>query len=149
MRVRGGLEGDGMADVEAQLDEAVKSVRQGALPWSVCDKPLDVLKERVRPLFEQHQETWERDKAKVLRMCRYIGNMAAILAEFRNPAVEDPATGRNIPDECVYLAAWAVRIACPDEGEIVIRGIRCSILGIPEGKLYEDVKKAFQAIGAS
>jgi hypothetical protein len=138
-----------MADVEAQLNEAVKSVRQGALPWSICDKPLDMLKDRVRPLFEQHQETWERDRAKVLRMCRYIGNMAALLAEFCNPSVEDPAIGRNIPDECVGLAGWAVRIACPDDGDIVIRGIRCSVLSVPEGKLYGDVKNALKAIGGS
>ena len=116
--------------VEQALDQAIEAMNDGARPWSLGPAAADRIRDAYRPDFE-HQirrpRAWERESVKVLRLARWAGAVAALLAETEAGPETSPG---SIPPDHALVGTLAVRHACPipaaRDGVSFVAGRWCS-----------------------
>lgn len=99
--------------IEAQLDQVVARIRQGAKPWKIRDQDIAALKKHYRPSFSLNASSWTKVRGKILRLSSYEGALAAVFAEALYGKLATPA--RPMPKGCLFLAAFLVQLGCPPE----------------------------------
>lgn len=99
--------------IEAQLDQVVARIRQGAKPWKIRDQDIAALKKHYRPSFSLNASSWTKVRGKILRLSSYEGALAAVFAEALYGKLATPA--RPMPNGCLFLAAFLVQLGCPPE----------------------------------
>jgi hypothetical protein len=99
--------------VNEALDQAVAAMNDGARPWTLGAAAARRIHDAYRIDFE-HQlrrpHAWERESAKVLRLARWSGAVAALLAETDAGPEGHPG---EIPADIALVATLAAQHACP------------------------------------
>jgi hypothetical protein len=99
--------------VDEALDQAVAAMGEGARPWTMGPAAAQRIREAYRPDFEiqfRRPIAWERESGKVLRLARWAGAVAALLAETEaGPGVEPG----DVPPDHAFVGTLAARHACP------------------------------------
>ena len=70
--------------VDDALDQTVAAMNEGARPWTLGPAAAQRIRDAYRPDFEiqfRRPLAWERESGKVLRLARWAGAVAALLAE--------------------------------------------------------------------
>ena len=99
--------------VDEALDQAVAAMDEGARPWRMGEAAAQRIRDAYRPDFEmqfRRPKAWERESPKVLRLARWAGAVAALLAE--TEAGPGGAPG-EVPPDHAFVGSLAVRHACP------------------------------------
>jgi hypothetical protein len=116
--------------VDDALDQAVAAMGEGARPWSMGPAAARRVRDAYRPDFEiqfRRPGAWERESGKVLRLARWAGAVAALLAETEaGPGVEPG----DVPPDHAFVGTLAARHACPipasRRGGAVVAGRWCN-----------------------
>jgi hypothetical protein len=100
-------------NVEDALDQVVAAMNDGARPWTLGPVAAQRIHDAYRTDFE-HQlrrpRAWERESGKVLRLARWAGAVAAILAETEAGPEGQPG---EIPADHALVGTLAAQHACP------------------------------------
>ena len=99
--------------VDEALDQAVAAMNDGASPWNLGPAAAERIREAYRPDFEiqfRRPGAWERESVKVLRLARWAGAVAALLAETEAGPGDQPG---EVPADHAFVGSLAVRHACP------------------------------------
>lgn len=137
-------------EVEAQLDEVMDTIRFGAQPWQCDEGSLDALREHYRPGFEAQKENWRRVRPKIIRLAKYQGALAALLAEVCHGRLSPPPY--PVPRSCMWLASFLVQLGCPphvrslsagSDDKVWILGPHCPLIGHEnlDGELVQQMQK--------
>jgi hypothetical protein len=115
--------------VEDALDQAVAAMDEGARPWTMGPAAAQRIRDAYRPDFEiqfRRPLAWERESAKVLRLARWAGAVAALLAETEVGPGTEPG---EVPADHAFVGTLAARHACPipapPRGAAVVAGRWC------------------------
>jgi len=115
--------------VEQALMEMIEAMDDGARPWRLGPSAADRIRSAYRPDFEaqlRRTAAWQRDSPKVLRLCRWAGAIAALLAETEAGPEATPA---EVSGDQALVGTLAVRLACPvpaaPPGGAVVAGRWC------------------------
>ncbi len=99
--------------VDEALEQAVAAMGEGARPWTMGPAAAQRIRDAYRPDFEiqfRRPGAWERESGKVLRLARWAGAVAALLAETEvGPGVEPG----EVPADHAFVGTLAARHACP------------------------------------
>ena len=81
-------QGGSMAVWEEALNSAVRELEKGARPWKIEPDSLSRLRDThfkrgFRESYEKTPEKWPKQKSKVLRMAKWAGMLAGLLAEWK------------------------------------------------------------------
>ena len=90
--------------VDDALDQTVAAMNDGARPWTMGPAAAQRIRDAYRPDFEiqfRRPGAWERESGKVLRLARWAGAVAALLAETDAGPAPSPATCRRT------MRSWA------------------------------------------
>jgi hypothetical protein len=116
--------------VEDALDQAVAAMDEGARPWTMGPAAAQRIRDAYRPDFEiqfRRPLAWERESAKVLRLARWAGAVAALLAETEVGPGTEPG---EVPPDHAFVGTLAARHACPipasPRGGAVVAGRWCN-----------------------
>jgi hypothetical protein len=119
--------------VDEALEQAVTAMNEGARPWTLSEAAAQRIRDAYRPDFEfqfRRPRAWERESTKVLRLARWAGAVAALLAE--TEAGPDGKPG-EVPPDHAFVGSLAVRHACPipaaPQGAAMVAGRWCQ--GVP------------------
>jgi hypothetical protein len=110
------------ATVESTLKATMAEIRKGAAPWKIKDALITDLKKHYRPEFAANLDLWPKVRPKILRLARYQGAIAALLAESEMPEKSVPAW---IKGDALWTASWIVQIGCPPDDGIHVLGRNC------------------------
>jgi hypothetical protein len=115
--------------VDGALDEAVAAMNDGARPWTLGPAATQRVRDAYRPDFEiqfRRPGAWERESAKVLRLARWAGAVAGLLAETEAGPGTEPG---DVPADHAFVGTLAARHACPipvsPRGGAVVAGRWC------------------------
>jgi hypothetical protein len=108
-------------DVEKALSATMAEIRKGAAPWTVKEGLLTRLKTHYRPEFDRNRANWPKVKGKLLRLARYQGAIAALLAESVHPERSAPG---QVDAKSLWTASWIVQIGCPPDAWIAAQNAR-------------------------
>lgn len=147
---RAKLSHDEDPEVEAQLDEVMDTIRFGARPWQCDEGSLDELRAHYRPGFIEQKENWRRVRPKIIRLAKYQGALAALLAEICHGKISPPPY--PIPRACMWLASFLVQLGCPPHvptlaarsgDEATILGPHCPKIGHEnlDGELVQQLQR--------
>lgn len=95
------------------LDALVSAMNEGARPWTLGQEAAERVRSTFQPTFEaqlRRPRAWERESPKVLRLARWAGAVAALLAETDAGAEGQPG---EIPVGHALVGALAAQHACP------------------------------------
>ncbi len=116
--------------VDDALDQAVAAMNDGARPWNLGPTATQRVREAYRPDFEiqfRRPGAWERESIKVLRLARWAGAVAALLAETDAGPGTQPG---DVPADHAFVGTLAARHACPIpaslRGGAVVAGRWCN-----------------------
>ena len=98
--------------VEGTLNATMAEIRKGAAPWKIKDALLAQLKVHYRPEFKANLANWPRVKGKILRLARFQGAIAALLAESAQP---EKSAAAQVGGKALWTASWIVQIGCPPD----------------------------------
>lgn len=104
--------------VEGALNATMAEIRTGAAPWRISAALLAQLKKHYRPAFQSNLANWPKVKAKVLRLARFQGAIAGLLAESEKPHRAMPG---QIDGKALWTASWVVQIGCPPDSWVLAR----------------------------
>jgi hypothetical protein len=99
--------------VDDALDEVIVAMNDGARPWALGQAAAQRIRDAYRPDFEaqfRRPRAWERESGKVLRLARWAGAVAALLAETEVGPETQPGM---VPPDHALVGTLAVRHACP------------------------------------
>jgi len=99
--------------VDEALEQTVSAMNEGARPWTMGEAAAQRIREAYRPDFEiqfRRPRAWARESTKVLRLARWAGAVAALLAE--TEAGPDGKPG-EVPPDHAFVGTLAARHACP------------------------------------
>jgi len=137
--------------VDEALEQAVTAMNEGARPWTMGEAAAQRIRDAYRPDFElqfRRPRAWERESTKVLRLARWAGAVAALLAE--TEAGPDGKPGELPPDHA-FVGSLAVRHACPIPaaplGAAMVAGRWCGVVSTTEAptELMAKAATLFQA----
>jgi hypothetical protein len=118
--------------VDEALEQAVAAMNEGARPWTMGEAAVQRVREAYRPDFEiqfRRPRAWERESPKVLRLARWAGAVAALLAE--TDAGPDGKPG-EVPPDHAFVGTLAARHACPipaaPQGAAMVAGRWCQVV---------------------
>lgn len=98
---------------DSALDQLVEAMNDGARPWTLGPAAAQRIRDAYRTDFE-HQlrrpKAWERESGKVLRLARWAGAVAALLAE--TDAGPETSPG-EVPADHALVGTLAAQHACP------------------------------------
>jgi hypothetical protein len=122
--------------VDEALDQTVAAMGEGARPWTMGPAAAQRIRDAYRPDFEiqfRRLGAWERESGKVLRLARWAGAVAALLAETEvGPGVEPG----EVPADHAFVGTLAARHACPipapPRGAAVVAGRWCQVVATEE-----------------
>ncbi|HXK12596.1 MAG TPA: hypothetical protein VMT70_23370 [Vicinamibacteria bacterium] len=116
--------------VDDALDQTVAAMNEGARPWRLGEAAARRIREAYRPDFEiqfRRPRAWERESGKVLRLARWAGAVAALLAETEVGPGTEPG---EVPADHAFVGSLAARHACPipasPRGAAVVAGRWCN-----------------------
>ena len=117
--------------VDEALDQTVAAMDEGARPWTMGPAAAQRIRDAYRPDFEiqfRRPLAWERESGKVLRLARWAGAVAALLAETEvGPGIEPG----EVPPDHAFVGTLAARHACPipasPRGGAVVAGRWCNM----------------------
>lgn len=122
--------------VEDALDQAVAAMDEGARPWTMGPAAAQRIRDAYRPDFEiqfRRRGAWERESGKVLRLARWAGAVAALLAETEAGPGTEPG---DVPADHAFVGTLAARHACPlpasPRGGAVVAGRWCGAVATEE-----------------
>jgi hypothetical protein len=99
--------------VDVALDQTVAAMSEGARPWTMGEAAAQRIRDAYRPDFEiqfRRPRAWERESPKVLRLARWAGAVAALLAETEAGPAGKPG---EVPPDHAFVGTLAARHACP------------------------------------
>jgi hypothetical protein len=118
--------------VDEALDQAVAAMGEGAKPWTMGEAAAQRIRDAYRPDFEiqfRRPRAWERESPKVLRLARWAGAIAALLAETDAGPGTTPG---ELPADHALVGSLAARHACPipvpANGQAVVAGRWCAVV---------------------
>jgi hypothetical protein len=116
--------------VDDALDQTVAAMGDGARPWRMGPAAAERIRREYRPDFEiqfRRAGAWERESGKVLRLARWAGAVAALLAETEVGPGTEPG---DLPADHAFVGTLAARHACPipasPRGGAVVAGRWCN-----------------------
>ena len=122
--------------VDEALDQAVAAMNEGARPWTMGEAAAQRIRDAYRPDFEMQftrPRAWERESPKVLRLARWAGAVAALLAETEAGPGGKPG---EVPPDHAFVGSLAVRHACPipaaPQGAAMVAGRWCQAVPTSE-----------------
>lgn len=95
------------------LDALISAMNEGARPWSLGPQAVERVRSTYQPTFEaqlRRPRAWERESGKVLRLARWAGSVAALLAETDAGIEAQPG---EIPADHALVGTLAAQHACP------------------------------------
>ncbi len=117
--------------VDDALEQTVAAMNDGARPWTMGPAAAERIREAYRPDFEiqlRRPGAWERESVKVLRLARWAGAVAALLAETDAGPGTQPG---DVPADHALVGTLAARHACPipapPRGAAVVAGRWCQL----------------------
>jgi hypothetical protein len=117
--------------VDDALDQTVAAMDEGARPWTMGPAAAQRIRDAYRPDFEiqfRRPLAWERESGKVLRLARWAGAVAALLAETEVGPGTEPG---EVPPDHAFVGTLAARHACPipasPRGGAVVAGRWCNL----------------------
>jgi hypothetical protein len=120
--------------VDEALDQTVAAMNDGARPWNLGSAAAQRIREAYRPDFEiqfRRPGAWERESVKVLRLARWAGAVAALLAETDAGPGTQPG---DVPADHAFVGSLAARHACPipasPRGGAVVAGRWCQVVSM-------------------
>jgi len=129
--------------VDDALEQTVAAMNDGASPWTMGPAAAERIREAYRPDFEiqfRRPGAWERESVKVLRLARWAGAVAALLAETDAGPGTQPG---DVPADHALVGTLAARHACPipapPRGAAVVAGRWCQM--VPTSNLPTDLLK--------
>jgi hypothetical protein len=104
-------------DPEPALTEIFNAVLEGARPWDASEAET-MFKDALRKDVQAYPPPWpDKTRRKLFRMARYIGHVAALIGECRNPEVdpdgvtpETKLAAKDVMDAAAFVKASP---ACP------------------------------------
>lgn len=99
--------------VDDALGEVIEAMNDGARPWTLGPAAAQRIRDAYRPDFEaqfRRPRAWERESVKVLRLARWAGAVAALLAETEVGPGGQPG---DVPPDHALVGTLAARHACP------------------------------------
>jgi hypothetical protein len=151
-------------EIEAQLDEVMDTIRSGAAPWMCDEACLTELRDFYRPNFARERNNWRRARPKILRLAKYQGALAALVAEIIHSLQGNTSAPAN-PISCniIWFASFVVQLACPPHvslgespgGGIGAFGPHCPMIAFAAldlsliNQLWTVVKGLFQKTGVN
>jgi hypothetical protein len=116
--------------VDDALDQTVAAMNDGARPWTLGPTAAQRIRDAYRPDYEtqfRRPGAWERESGKVLRLARWAGAVAALLAETEAGPGTQPG---DVPADHAFVGTLAARHACPipasPRGGAVVAGRWCN-----------------------
>lgn len=116
--------------VDDALEQTVSAMNDGASPWSLGPAAAQRIRDAYRVDFEiqfRRPGAWERESGKVLRLARWAGAVAALLAETDAGPGTEPG---DVPADHAFVGTLAARHACPipasPRGGAVVAGRWCN-----------------------
>ena len=116
--------------VDDALDQTVAAMNDGARPWNMGPAAAQRIRDAYRPDFEiqfRRPGAWERESVKVLRLARWAGAVAGLLAETDAGPGTQPG---DVPADHAFVGTLAARHACPipasPRGGAVVAGRWCN-----------------------
>ena len=116
--------------VDLALDQAVAAMNEGAKPWTLGEAAAQRIRDAYRPDLEvqfRRPRAWERESPKVLRLARWAGAIAALLAETEAGTATAPG---ELPPDHAIVGTLAARHACPipaaANGQAFVAGRWCA-----------------------
>jgi hypothetical protein len=117
--------------VDDALEQTVAAMNDGAKPWIMGPAAAERIREAYRPDFEiqfRRPGAWERESVKVLRLARWAGAVAALLAETDAGPGTQPG---DVPADHALVGTLAARHACPipapPRGAAAVAGRWCQL----------------------
>ena len=99
--------------VDEALDQVIEAMNDGARPWRLGPAAAQRIHDTYRTDFE-HQlrrpRAWQRESGKVLRLARWAGAVAALLAETEVGPETEPG---EVPADHALVGTLAAQHACP------------------------------------
>jgi hypothetical protein len=95
------------------LDALISAMNEGARPWTLGPEAVARVRGTYQPTFEaqlRRPRAWERESGKVLRLARWAGAVAALLAETDAGPEREPG---EVPADHALVGTLAVQHACP------------------------------------
>jgi hypothetical protein len=99
--------------VDDALDQTVAAMNDGARPWTLGPTAAQRIRDAYRADYEaqfRRPGAWERESAKVLRLARWAGAVAGLLAETEAGPGTEPG---DVPADHAFVGTLAARHACP------------------------------------
>jgi hypothetical protein len=99
--------------VDDALDEVIGAMNDGARPWALGPAAAQRIRDAYRPDFEaqfRRPLAWERESVKVLRLARWAGAVAGLLAETEAGPEAQPGM---VPPDHALVGTLAAQHACP------------------------------------
>jgi hypothetical protein len=122
--------------VDEALEQLVTAMNEGARPWTLGEAAAQRIRDAYRPDFEiqfRRPRAWERESTKVLRLARWAGAIAGLLAE--TEAGPDGRPG-EVPPDHAFVGTLAARHACPipaaPQGAAMVAGRWCQAVSTTE-----------------
>ncbi len=130
--------------VDDALDQTVAAMNDGARPWTLGPAAAQRIRDAYRADYQaqfRRPGAWERESGKVLRLARWAGAVAALLAE--TEAGPDTQPG-DVPPDHAFVGTLAARHACPipagPSGAAFVAGRWCRLVAtsdVPTGLLQK------------
>jgi len=118
--------------VDGALDQTVAAMNDGARPWNMGPAAAQRIRDAYRADFEiqfRRPGAWERESGKVLRLARWAGAVAALLAETEAGPGTQPG---DVPADHALVGTLAASHACPipapPRGGAVAAGRWCQLV---------------------
>jgi len=131
--------------VDDALGEVVEAMNDGARPWTLGPAAAQRIRDAYRPDFEaqfRRPRAWERESVKVLRLARWAGAVAGLLAETEAGPETQPGL---VPPDHALVGTLAAQHACPvpaaRSGMAFVAGRWCNP-GLASGVPVELLRKA-------
>ena len=137
--------------VDVALDQTVAAMNEGARPWTMGEAAAQRIRAAYRPDFEiqfRRPRAWQRESPKVLRLARWAGAVAALLAETEAGPGGKPG---EVPPDHAFVGTLAARHACPipaaPPGAAMVAGRWCDAVSTTEAptELMAKAKTLFDA----
>jgi hypothetical protein len=136
--------------VDDALEQVVEAMKDGAQPWTLGAAAAQRIRDAYRADFEaqlRRPGAWKLASGKILRIARWAGALAALLAETEAGPEKTPG---EVPPDHALLGTFAVRHACPIPavpGGVVVAGRWCNMVSTSQVPA-ELLRKAASLFGA-
>ena len=100
-------------DIDDALGQAIEAMNDGARPWVLGPAAAQGIRDAYRSDFERQlrrPKAWERESGKVLRLARWAGAVAGLLAETEAGPESQPG---EVSADLALVASLAAQHACP------------------------------------